>query len=79
LPDHFKDDYFEEACAVHDVDYYKGVDRKKADKKFYHLMLARIAEEKDWKKRYIRRRQAWWFYYIVRVFGWTSHKKGLDL
>lgn len=79
LPDHFKDDYFFDQCAIHDVDYFEGLDRKKADKKFYMLMLSRIAVEPKWKVRIARRQQAWFYYHIVRVFGWMSHKKGLDL
>lgn len=73
LPDKFKDSYFESQCAVHDLDYYEGLDRSKADKKFYHLMLARVAEEKSWKVRLARRTQALWYYRIVRVFGSMFH------
>ena len=78
LPDNFKGDYFKDACDIHDKDYEDGIDREKSDKRFYFLMLERIKQEKDWKVRYARKAQARFFYYVVRVFGWTSHKKGIN-
>lgn len=73
-PTKWKDRYFEDACKVHDEDYMAGKDRKRSDEIFLNNMMQEAADG-PW----VRRLQAFVFYGIVRVFGWTSHKKGLDL
>jgi len=83
VPRKWKDEYFVQECRIHDEDYLdpskNGRDRKQADKFFYKQMLAKVSLEKNYFKRQMRKAQAWAYYHIVRNFGWTSHKDGLDL
>lgn len=81
IPDWARDDYFIDACNKHDLDYLAGIDQKYADLAFYNAMKQRIRDDKSlnfWQRRY-RYAQAKFFYYIVRTFGFTSHKDGLDI
>lgn len=82
VPDLFKDEYFYDQCAVHDIDYYDDKKcRKVADKAFLKTMISRIKcdEKIGWWTKRARRAQAYFFYTTVRIFGWSSHVKGLDL
>ena len=81
LPDWARDDYFLMECNQHDIEYYMGVPQDISDKKFYEAMKERIRRDKSlnfWQRKY-RYAQARFFYYVVRTFGFTSHKDGLDL
>ncbi len=79
VPRSWKDEYFVEECAQHDRDYMQGVDRRKSDRDFYKAMRKKISQEPDRRVRRRQAGQALWYYWIVRVFGWTSHKDGLDI
>ena len=78
-----KDKYFEEACKIHDEDYLdpskNNRDREEADRVFYKEMLKKVEKEPNYFIRQLRRIQAEFYYRVVRVFGWTSHKDGLDI
>ena len=42
-------------------------------------MLTKASQEVNFFTRQKRKAQAWFYYHVVRVFGWTSHKDGLDI
>lgn len=81
LPQKYKDDYFIDACTIHDKEYIEGADREKSDRDFYERMKQTIRDDitLSWIERKARYSQAWFYYHIVRKLGWLSHKKGLDL
>lgn len=67
-----KDCFFQEACKIHDIEYWlKQSDRKDIDKRFLNNML-KIAQ---WKT--IRVIQAYIFFIIVRLVWWFfyNHNK----
>lgn len=74
-------DYFQDQCNVHDKDYWNNkLSRKKADKKFLRTMLYRVNKDEHltWIQKKARRAQARFFYCTVRIFGFSSHRKGLE-
>ena len=83
VPRKLKDEYFVQECTIHDEDYLdpkkNGRNREQADKFFYQQMLAKASTEVSYWQRQKRKAQAWFYYHVVRVFGWTSHKDGLDI
>lgn len=66
MPEWMKEKHFEKSCNIHDKDYTDTkIGRKKADDKFLDNMLEN-AETRP------RKAQAYLYYGLVRMFGWTS-------
>jgi len=69
MPRMWKDGYFADACTIHDLDYnVSSRPRLAADRFFRTKMLEKAGDNK------VRVIQAWIYYALVRLFGWTTYK-----
>jgi hypothetical protein len=71
-PKVWKDSYFEEECAVHDVDYTRDKPQSVADRDFLDSMKAKLKRENGSPGRWA---QAYVFYGLVRLFGHFHKEK----
>jgi len=72
IPCWARSEYFDPACVWHDKYYREGIDRKKADGIFLMDMLE-IHEYRGGSE--FRKLHAYFYYYMVRAFGWTTYGK----
>jgi len=76
VPTKAKDTYFKSECDIHDINYIDGIDQDEADRMFYEDMVKRIKLDQKLTKseKLGRRAQAWFYYQLVRRFGWAHHE-----